>query len=185
MNPILEQSLREKTTAIALDIAIAAGGESMDMDTAAYGQVIEAAHVVADEGRTGLQRWVDAGRRAGLSWSEIGEALGVSKQAAQQRFGGPSQDDPAVLGETLVRLGASAFNEQAILDAEGAKGRELVRVAMLALAFRPTDHAWEHRRVVSISRDVAEAKLAGGGWRYVTSWGLFHYFKRPTARLAA
>lgn len=30
---------------------------------------------------------VKAARRLGHSWSEIGAALGVSKQAAQQRFG--------------------------------------------------------------------------------------------------
>lgn len=38
-----------------------------------------------------LRAVVDAGvilaREQGRSWSEIGEALGVSKQAAQQRFG--------------------------------------------------------------------------------------------------
>lgn len=30
--------------------------------------------------------FVDAARRAGCSWKEIGSVLGVSKQAAQQRF---------------------------------------------------------------------------------------------------
>lgn len=30
---------------------------------------------------------VSAARAAGVPWSQIGEALGVSKQAAQQRYG--------------------------------------------------------------------------------------------------
>jgi hypothetical protein len=38
-----------------------------------------------DVGDAALGYFVDQARRAGHSWSEIGEALGVSKQAAQQR----------------------------------------------------------------------------------------------------
>ena len=39
------------------------------------------------EASENLERCVIACRRLGLSWVAIGEALGVSKQAAQQRYG--------------------------------------------------------------------------------------------------
>src|SRR5947209_19382503 len=40
---------------------------------------------ITDTADAVLGYFVDQARRAGQSWSEIGEALGVSKQAAQQR----------------------------------------------------------------------------------------------------
>jgi Clp amino terminal domain, pathogenicity island component len=40
---------------------------------------------LTEVGDAALGYFVDQARRAGQSWSEIGEALGVSKQAAQQR----------------------------------------------------------------------------------------------------
>jgi ATP-dependent Clp protease ATP-binding subunit ClpA len=40
---------------------------------------------LSDVGDAALGYFVDQARRAGHSWSEIGESLGVSKQAAQQR----------------------------------------------------------------------------------------------------
>jgi hypothetical protein len=39
-----------------------------------------------------LRRQVDIARRSGHSWAAIGLALGVTRQAAQQRFGGA--EDP-------------------------------------------------------------------------------------------
>ncbi|HEY7105240.1 MAG TPA: Clp protease N-terminal domain-containing protein [Acidimicrobiia bacterium] len=50
------------------------------LETAA--RTVRAANEAAD---AALGYFVDQARRAGHSWSEIGEALGVSKQAAQQR----------------------------------------------------------------------------------------------------
>ncbi len=40
-----------------------------------------------------LRRQVLAARQDGHSWAAIGYALGVSKQAAQQRFGGTAEDE--------------------------------------------------------------------------------------------
>lgn len=39
-----------------------------------------------------LNRTVRDARRAGLSWSQIGAALGTTKQAAQQRFAATTGD---------------------------------------------------------------------------------------------
>lgn len=48
-------------------------------------------------------KWVVDERRAqGASWSEIGRALGISKQAAQQRFGKKAAK-PAISEEIALR----------------------------------------------------------------------------------
>ncbi len=41
---------------------------------------------VAAQVEGGLQRWVGEARRRGTSWASIGEALGMSRQSAWERF---------------------------------------------------------------------------------------------------
>ncbi len=41
---------------------------------------------VAAQVEGGLQRWVGEARRRGASWANIGEALGMSRQSAWERF---------------------------------------------------------------------------------------------------
>ena len=41
-----------------------------------------------------IGHFVDQARRSGASWSQIGSAMGVSKQAAQKRFVGATPDGP-------------------------------------------------------------------------------------------
>ena len=41
-----------------------------------------------------IGQFVEEARRAGCSWTEIGQRIGVSKQAARQRFGDPRQRAP-------------------------------------------------------------------------------------------
>ena len=49
-------------------------------------RAIIAANDAVDVAEAGLRNAVRAARQAGDSWTVIGAALGVSKQAAQQRF---------------------------------------------------------------------------------------------------
>lgn len=130
--------------------------------------------MVADEAKLALGRWVRAGRRDGLSWAEIGQITGTSKQAAQQRFGTEQADEPAPDVFT-VRLGATAFNEVAILHREGAAGRELIGTGALRLYFHQTDHPWRHVRTVG---EMDPRLRMAEGWEPVSSWFIFHYYKR-------
>jgi Clp amino terminal domain, pathogenicity island component len=69
----------------------AAGHDAVLRLTAAV-EVADDVRGVADEL---LDRYVAAAREDGRSWAEIGAALGVSKQAAQQRFVAPPVDPTA------------------------------------------------------------------------------------------
>lgn len=173
-----EEIIRRRTAAIPPEVV---GGEAgfRGAGPGEFRDVIEAASIVANEAGVSLQKWVTAGRRQGMSWSEIGEVLGISKQAAQQRFRTELEmGDLPEPDQFEVRLGATAFNEERILEREGRAGHELVRVGLLALVFRKTSRVWEYRRVVAINAPATEAKLASEGWIYVASWFPFHYFKR-------
>jgi hypothetical protein len=43
---------------------------------------------VADQVETNLRSWVQELRRRGVTWARIGQALGVSRQSAWERFSG-------------------------------------------------------------------------------------------------
>ena len=48
---------------------------------------------VASQVEGGLLRWVGEARRRGASWAAIGEALGMSRQSAWERFSRGERDD--------------------------------------------------------------------------------------------
>lgn len=43
---------------------------------------------VADQVETNLRTWVQELRRRGVTWARIGEALGITRQSAWERFSG-------------------------------------------------------------------------------------------------
>ncbi|MFL6243758.1 MAG: Clp protease N-terminal domain-containing protein [Acidimicrobiia bacterium] len=55
-----------------------------------------------------LGHFVEAARQAGRSWAEIGAALGVTKQGAQQRFVDRDAGTPAAADDRLVRYTSRA-----------------------------------------------------------------------------
>ncbi|HEX6471317.1 MAG TPA: ClpX C4-type zinc finger protein [Streptosporangiaceae bacterium] len=44
--------------------------------------------VVADQVEAGLRSWVQELRRRGVTWARIGQALGITRQSAWERFSG-------------------------------------------------------------------------------------------------
>lgn len=174
-----ESDLREAAGRLALTWREERHGAFTGEEPGSFAPLIEAAAIAADEARIALHRWVRAGRRGGLSWAEIGQVVGVSKQAAQQRFGGEDSAETASVahpGAITVKLGATAFNEMAMLQREGAAGRELIGTGALRLFFRQTDRPWRYQRTVG---EMDPRQRVGEGWEVVSSWFPFHYYKRP------
>ena len=178
MNIAEQNALRAKASATMVEWATTREPPFTGQTGDDFREAITAAHLIADETRLDLQRWVDAARRSGTSWSEVGDALGISKQAAQQRFKSDVLDENSSEDEGLlvVRQGATAFNEMAILREEGKKGNELVDVGMAVLKFRPTGRQWEYRRAISGFGGSEESGQEG--WVHVANWLPFRYYKR-------
>lgn len=94
-----------------------------------------------------LQQSVGAARADGHSWAALGAALGMSRQAVQQRFG--VRPDSTPLGSEERWLGpVTAFDEMPELQLAGRLGWHTVAVGMLRHRMVRTDTQWEHRRVV-------------------------------------
>jgi ATP-dependent Clp protease ATP-binding subunit ClpA len=83
---------------------------------------IEAALAVSDELQSGADQlvghFVTQARQAGCSWTEIGQRLGVSKQAARQRFARPATSSDEL--PSRPRLEACREAAQREAAAEGA-----------------------------------------------------------------
>lgn len=183
-----ESELRGTVADLAAEKLV--GGSVDSLDTASaddFRQLIRAAYIVADEAGLSLHRWVDAGRHAGLSWGDVGEVLGVSRQAAQQRFSRSSVftdlsiPDAIHNADLICRTGMTAFNEVVVLEEEGRNGNELVGVAPLKLFFAPRGRPWENVRVTALALRGAAVvrRYEGNGWTHAATWYPFHYFTRP------
>ncbi len=179
-----ETELRAMASDLVLDWHNEIGAKGLDRATKAdYEHLIEAAAVVADESGECLTRWVSVGKRSGMSWADIGKILGISRQAAQQRFAPPkmflgvgrvgTEED-----DLLVRTGMNAFNEVAVLEEEGRNGNELVGAAPLKLFFAPRGAKWENRRVTTARTRAVIAEYEDNGWTHALTWYPFVYFSR-------
>jgi len=185
MSPAVETSSfldEEESAAIREGVERAITGAAGDLraalerDPDSFLRLVALAQVGARHAERLLHDSVNGARRAGHSWDAIGGVLGVSRQAAQQRFKSAS-----VASDKRQRVvtGAHAFNEMRILAEEGRRGHHLVDFGALFLVVERSRHQWEHRRLIGTSR--AREKLEAEGWLLVGSWFPFCYYKRPLA----
>lgn len=134
----------------ALGAAILAGLEVEDghQDHLA---IVRRAAAAEDEVDALLHHAVGAARGAGHSWASLGAVLGMSRQAAQQRFGartGDAHDDGRSDGQERWLGPVTAFDEMAELEIAGRQGWRTVGAGMLKHRVRRTTTQWEHKRVV-------------------------------------
>ena len=124
--------------------AILASGQRDDGPLAVVSRVVEAQEVVHDL----LRQSVVAARAAGCSWAAIGAELGMSRQAAQQRFGGAAADERTADDRVRWLGPVTAFDELPELELAGRLGWHTVEAGMLCHRMVRTDTQWEHKRVV-------------------------------------
>jgi hypothetical protein len=154
----------------------------LETDAEASLTLVDSARVAAEEASRLLRESIDGARAAGHSWGAIGELLGVSRQAAQQRFGSPSAV-PAETGARRILSPVTAFDEMAALEIEGRQGWHSVGYGTLHHVLEKSEVQWEHRRAVWGA--VNRAHLERDGWQVVGSgWFPWSYWARPTDRPA-
>ncbi|WP_204163715.1 hypothetical protein [Nocardioides solisilvae] len=170
-----EHRPRELAEAIGAAILEGLDGDGDQQDHLA---IVRRSAQAEAEARTLLRQAVAAARAAGHSWAVLGGELGMSRQAAQQRFGA---DDPAAAppapgddGPEERWLGPiTAFDEMAELEIAGRLGWRTVGAGMLKHRVRRTPTQWEHRRVVwtrrpsSFERDGWEVAVLAFPWIYL------------------
>lgn len=138
----------------ALGGAILGSGDTrLDPERAAdHLAVVERAATAHTASRDLLQQAVSAARGSGHSWAVIGDVLGLTRQAAQQRFGvaADRHPDPVSADERETRwLGpVTAFDEMPELELAGRRGWRTIGAGMLKHRMLRTPTQWEHRRVV-------------------------------------
>ena len=83
------------TTPIRLDDLIAAIKKSHENALEQLSDAVLAAGHLGDVADHLVGHFVDQARRSGASWTEIGQSMNVTKQAAQKRFVPKEQSDPS------------------------------------------------------------------------------------------
>jgi hypothetical protein len=160
-HPGLEQELTEHPAAFLELVGLAAEAKAQT------GELLESA--------------VQAARGAGQSWDAIGKKLGMSRQAAQQRFTRTIGD--VELGEKRKLSPLTAFDEMEVLAREGTFGWHSVDFGTLYHLVERSDVQWEHLRVSAAS--VHRKQLEREGWSRIGSmWFPWAYYARPTDRPA-
>lgn len=153
--------------------------QRLESDPQAHLEMVQLTSIADTEATNLLRAAVTSARAAGFSWEAIGGALGMTRQAAQQRFA--IKSEPVESSAERHRLvGLNATSEIDTLNEWGRYGWHSVAFGPLFHDIEKSDHQWEHCRVVVGSRRVR--RLESNGWQRIgTLWFPWHYYKRELA----
>ncbi|MEU9087188.1 hypothetical protein [Streptomyces sp. NPDC048357] len=186
LNPAETDRIREGIAAAVLG-APDGLADSLEHDAHGYLRLVDASRVGAEEASRLLREAVQGARSAGHSWDTVGRVLGVSRQAAQQRFSGkaagagPSAPpaDGANAPKRRTLSGLTAFDEMAALEEAGRDGWHMVGYGPFFHEVEASGHPWEHCRV-TLPTTARHRRLESEGWVPVgAGWFPWRYYKRP------
>lgn len=155
--------------------------ERLEDEPDSYLVLVAAARAGAEETSRLLHEAIAGARGAGHSWEAVGRTLGVSRQAAQQRFGlvgDAATTSPRDGPERRVLTPLTAFDEMAALEREGRAGWHVVDFGAFYHVVERSDRPWEHRRV-PLAVGSRLRQLEEEGWIPIGSWFPWRYLKRP------
>lgn len=148
----------------------------IDTDPQASLDLVVITAEACDDTATLLISAISSARRAGWSWEAIGKALGMSRQAAQQRFG-VKDDGPDETNDRQRIVGLTVTNEMSILNEKGRHGWHSVGYGPLFHELEKSDIQWEHRRAFVGSRRAKN--LEAQGWERIGHlWFPWVYLKK-------
>ncbi|HET9168392.1 MAG TPA: hypothetical protein VFN97_03115 [Actinospica sp.] len=114
------RSLAGLTGQLAEGASVLAGAAGSPLDPPRYLELVREAHRVRELADQVLRLCVQQSRDAGHTWQEVGDLLGVTRQAAFQRFGKPVDPRTGGLMDKTVRMedaaGRAARIVAAVLD---------------------------------------------------------------------
>ena len=136
---------------------------------------LTAAAIAMAEVTTMLNEAVMTSRHAGYSWTEIGDRIGITRQAARKRLGVVASD----MGEWNADVRqVNSHTEMPVLKMMGREGWHSVGFGVLHHRLRRSDQQWEHRRDAFPQFGNRE-RLESEGWQHVGTFYPWQYFKRP------
>ena len=129
-----------------------------------------------------LQSAVTSARQASVSWERIGKHLGMSRQAAQQRFGRVLDSTNSHSSNEKRRLyPLTAFNEMNALAEAGRAGWHSIGYGMHFHDVIRSNEQWEHLRVAAFGS--SRHRLESEGWHRIGAiWFPWAYYARPTGK---
>jgi len=178
-NDPVRVALSELITAVDPTLAM-----RLEENPEAFLDLIDLTRKTAEETTQLLQSAVASARLAGLSWERIGQRLGVSRQAAQQRFGIALDGvDAQISGEKRRLHRVTAFDEMGALDEAGINGWHSIGYGMYFHDLIRSHEQWEHLRVAAFG--PKRRSLEANGWQRIgTMWFPWAYYARATGRPA-
>jgi hypothetical protein len=141
--------------------------------------VVAATQVATEHVQRLLSQSVSAARHAGHGWTEIGEQLGVTKQAAQQHYG--SSGTPVVRHYQRLLKPVTAFDEMDKLADAGAHGWHSISYGWMYHLLEESDQQWEHRRE-ALPLPGNRKRLESQGWVHIGTTYPWQYLKRPLGK---